>query len=588
LYVSVNGSDTNVGTTPATAMRTIQKAHDKASCGNLILVLPGRYFQRTKLTKRCTSGAPLTIQGVRGSGGTFDTKVEGTDATSGWTSASPQCTGCYRMENSVVGYTPRALTVLPQRLAVMRLLDSHMNGRACFNCADATGLQTLSRSASNVWTNALGFTSLFFWDGWEALWGTTGGFTYLRFRNGENPNTMNVRVAPSGATFLFSGSSNVIVRYMEIGGGQSAVQFASAATNNTVTDNDLRNGENRVVVDGAGVNGNRILNNTIDPRWIGTTAGYAATVYLPGDWNDNSYPRRVASSIYSVNKFDICGSGECNPNITIGHQASNTLIQGNVIQNAVVGVLHAQGVGTKILNNVIQRCAAECVWAVEMNSLEQSLELGFNTIIDGDHGLRVQEMFNPKTLYVYGNHFSMIDPISGGKHIHLSWSPLSQPANSPAVIWIYHNTFTGRGWAIDAGIPTGSGSNMPCIRVLNNVISVTGPGGTRGISSVGVGDRWGSFNNNWTNGFSDSLTGKGVSGFGCTGAPYSGNIVGSSKPLWTVPPAPANTALPAGHAAKGSGLRLDQPFTLGGVTYPALPGMSGFYRGGSPDRGAAQ
>jgi hypothetical protein len=140
---------------------------------------------------------------------------------------------------------------------------------------------------------------------------------------------------------------------------------------------------------------------------------------------------------------------------------------------------------------------------------------------------------------------------------------------------VYHNTFVGAGWALDNDAHT-----IPCARFINNVAS-----GVK-ISQFGQSDRLGVYAYNWTTG--DHVGGSGASGHGCKGLPPSNNLSGL-RLLWVVPPIPTAFGLPPGHAAKDSGLRLDQPFTLGGVTYPALPGMTdSYYRGSLPNRGAVQ
>jgi hypothetical protein len=471
------------------------------------------------------------------------------------------------------GYVPQALTATNARLTVWRQYDQYLNGKCSTGlCSDPDGLTTLARPPDSKidWPAA---EVVPFWDGIEALWGVRGGKTYVRFRNGEDPSTLNVRVAPSGGTITFKGAAGAVVRDLEIGGGQQAIQMVSGASHVVVTDNRLRNGRHVVSIDGG--TGNQLLNNAIEHRLIGSTPGYAATPYEPSDWSATTYARRIAASIYRVGKFNVGASSEGNAaTVMVTGNAVDALIRGNTIKNVLVGVFWINAINTMIVNNHLENCSAQCIWAYG-NQFSHSLHVAFNTIVDGDHGIRIQEFYNPKTIYIYGNLFIADEPVNQTnlKHIHINWT--FEPAgttSSPAVLWVYHNTFVGAGWALDNDAHT-----IPCARFINNVVSYTGTGG---ISQFGQGNRLGVYIYNWTTG--DHVGGSGASGHGCTGASSGNNLTGSA--IWRIPPMPGSFALPAGHAAKDSGLRLDQPFTLGGSTYPRLPGVPA----GTPDRGAVQ
>ena len=58
---AINGSDTNTGTSPDKAWKTIQKAASTASAGSTVTVLPGSYPERVRVSRPGAQGAPITF-----------------------------------------------------------------------------------------------------------------------------------------------------------------------------------------------------------------------------------------------------------------------------------------------------------------------------------------------------------------------------------------------------------------------------------------------------------------------------------------------------------------------------------------------
>jgi hypothetical protein len=76
LYVSPNGSDSAAGTSPATALATIQEAAHRSGPGDLVLVAPGVYRERVDVTRPGTATQPIVFRAT-GPG----VVVDGADAT---------------------------------------------------------------------------------------------------------------------------------------------------------------------------------------------------------------------------------------------------------------------------------------------------------------------------------------------------------------------------------------------------------------------------------------------------------------------------------------------------------------------------
>src|SRR6185436_18240212 len=60
-YINPTGSDTNNGTTAATAFKSIQKAIDLAQPGAMITLAPGDYMQDVHSVRDGLANAPITI-----------------------------------------------------------------------------------------------------------------------------------------------------------------------------------------------------------------------------------------------------------------------------------------------------------------------------------------------------------------------------------------------------------------------------------------------------------------------------------------------------------------------------------------------
>lgn len=572
-YVNTTGNDSNNCLAPWAACATLQHAVDLAACGDTVTVLPGTYFQRLSTTKSCTSTTRLTIQGTRGVGGSFATRLDGSTAASGWTSAAASCGSalCFRITNP--GFTPRHLYATSQRLSVWRIHQSgNLTGPACSGCS-GTGFTVLGRSPTS--TIDWGVGTVNYWDGVEALWGEEGGFTYARFRNGEDPDTLSVRVAPSGGTIDLNGADYITIKDLQIEGGQYQVEMRTTATNNLIDDVDARGGEAVIAITDSDTN--TVQDSLLHPWYIGSVAGYTQTPYLPGGWDSSTQARRIAGSIYQVNKFDVGDTREGHPGILVQQGSSGNILQRNTIPLSSVGIELATSTTTQVLQNDIRNCSSECIWFVDATSAT----IDQNTLVDGEHLLRIQQAnLNGRTLYYSRNFHYQSGP--SDKHINFSFDTGTGTTNS--VYWMYHNTYTGTGWSHDAG--QGSVGWGPCVRIVNEVVSVSGAGGTRGVSSTSWHGNIGVYAYNWTGEASSGAPSGFINGQGCTG--FFGNNLSSITPIWPQTPMP-DFVLPDGHAATNSALRLDQNFTLGSTLYPPLPTISAAYYGDTtPHRGAYQ
>jgi parallel beta-helix repeat protein len=465
-----------------------------------------------------TSGSRITFEGTRGSNGSFDTVLDGSDATSGWVAAPEVGSGVWK--TTAIAYQPQSL--ISNGKMIWRISNRAMNGEILFGVGE-TGFKVLARSATS--TAGTAFGTVTYWDGVEALFGYRSGVTYVRFRNGNNPATMNVRSAPSGGVLTLSGRSNIILKNFKVMGGQYAVRIQGGSSN-IIENNDLRHGVARVLLDG-GTASNIIRNNEIIQDSLATTT------FLTGDHSATSYARTVMRHQYSVDKFLVGETTESSTGVELTGNPTNNEISGNNISLGAVGVKVWESSGTLIANNTIHNIGAEGIWGVGTSS---GTRVTGNFFYDSEHHIRIQVERNI-TMYIYANRF--FQPLLSGKHIH--FSIIGSNVTAPATIWVYHNSFAGGGWATDLGFE-GSFGNIPNVHIINNLFSV------------------------------DGLSSTGSTGGAELTSNYSDNMWHSN----TIP----DFVLPAGHKARDSGADL---ITRG------LPGMTTtYYQDSRPDIGAIQ
>ena len=152
----------------------------------------------------------------------------------------------------------------------------------------------------------------------------------------------------------------------------------------------------------------------------------------------------------------------------------------------------------------------------------------------------------------------------------------STPVNSGEVVWIYHNTCINGGAAAYIGPVSGFG--YPNLRHINNLQQMPfltsgawmsdpgqGGGGYCGGGVIGAVDY------NWYYG-----SNPGCSWVGSNNVPSTSRIFNHTSP--------PTSWIPSG-SALGAAIDISKPFTLNGVSYPALPGFSPGY---PHDMGAVQ
>ena len=476
-YVELTGSDTNDGLSVNTPWRTIQKAANTATAGKTVRVGAGTFTERVVINVNGTAGAPIIFQGSK-SGDVYHTIVDGSVATSGWVAAPEIGAGVFK---AALG-SPQVLTSNGKNV---QMLNSTAMGGATPSGADGNGDFYLSRAANA--TKAVLDTTINVWDGIEALYGNkTNGQTYLRFRNGENPSTMNVRVGPTGGVITINSKNYISIKDFEILGGKYGVDISGSSAGPHIRGNKITSGNHRVFIRGTADNV-LVERNLLLPNMIGFqnfTPGDRQTLAAAG------YPDRVINRhVYDTNKFAIGTTEIVESSIYTDDTASNIRITGNTIERGIAA-LHTSGSNPNVtFDNNICRYFADMCWYMNADNL-QNFQFYYNDVQDSEHGIRLESSHRNHTLYIVGNRFwGPYYGVSGNgamKHIFTGPPGAGVGQVSPMTTWVYHNSFGGSGWLMDMGATAEVSYSHPNLHVRNNLYSIAG-----GISSGGnapIGD----------------------------------------------------------------------------------------------------
>jgi parallel beta-helix repeat protein len=561
-YVSPSGSDGNSGTS-AQPWRTVQKAANAVAAGDTVMVKAGTYYERVQINVNGTASQPITFQGERGTKGEWLTIIDGGNPVTGWVLAPEVGPGVYKTTS--IGYEPYAMTVDDR--TIWRINTNSMNGKVLEN-ARGTGFDALARPA-NAKIRYSGSPDITYWDGVEALFGYRNGVTYIRFRNGDNPAAKNIRSSPgpeseysypAGAGVQIHDKSHIKIKGFWIRAARNAVLITgTSARNNIIEENYLTNGNARVCIFG-GASYNHIRNNEMKMNGLSN--------FQPGCASD-SYAGWITYHLYHENKFIVGATTEDDHNVTIWDRGNNNEIYSNHMWEGIVGIrLWDETSGNKIYNNKIHNHSGQ-----GFEIYRASAVIFDNLVYDNKYNMR---LFNLQAGYrrldIYRNRFH--NPRGFADHVFFNaWNWVNK--DSEAEIYFYHNSIAGgRNAFLIADFNPGYG--MPKTYIVNNIISADCVYNTE--NTLEAKRDVGLFDYNWLGGAS----------MGYRKWYGSSNVIAWNRKMWNDATLP-DFALPSGSDARSVGIDLSKPFTIAGITYVALPGMTaGYFSGSKPDLGVPQ
>lgn len=527
---------------------SIKQAIDAAQTGDQIYVKAGNYQERVRIA---TSNVDIIGEKV---GDEWKTILDPSVEVSDWRSIG---NGVWTTNS--IPFNPALLSVDDKML--VRIRDDYMSN-------SSTRSEYFNRPASNSYTPRYIEIPINWWDGVEAIYGYYNGTTYIRFRNGDDPNNKNIKASSGGAGFMINDASNVTIKNIKIQGTQSGIIIdGNNARNNIIEDNFVIHGPNRIeIVNGASFN--QIRNNTLKMNYYGYEN--------PGAWEDGKTREyAIRTHIYQVYKYVVSDYGGSDDHgIRVAYAGSDNEIYGNHIFQGLIGIIASGSTSNpvrnlKVYNNVVHNFSS--IGILPMEGLRDA-EFYDNLVYDCSINLRLHHLKaagDYRTLYIYRNRF--YNPPDVGDAFFTQF----HSGGLDPEIYIYHNSIAGGAHAFYPGGAIDNGG-LPGIVFLNNIFS--SPRMFYAAADFFTNENMvGVFDYNWAGG--EHPRGHGV---------WYGdhNIDAEGQYMWDNSQIP-DFQLPEGSPAMNAGIDLSSPFTIDGVTYDPLPGMDpGYYSGSKPDLGA--
>lgn len=488
-YVAVTGSNTNPGSQNC-PWRTIQHGLNTVQPGDTLVIGPGVY--RERVTTNRQFDPPVTVSGTRGPApaNEYLTTVDGGEQVSTpWVAAPEYGAGVWK---TTPAYQPWSLTVdLPTcstsnptacSKTIWRISTDAMNESSGFapggEYAWLSGPYMLTRPATEHLTPPYSNTQVPHWDGIEAIWGYKNSTMYVRFKDGDNPNSKSMYISPGPSStyaqdgvgvFTLNGARGVQLIGLRIRGGRNGVLMTAGANHNQVSYSDISNGQARVRID-TGSHTNTIFANNLYTNHISGRVNGARI----GDGVNFPVSRVKNWHLYFVDKFTVGQYSEDDHGVFLWGHGQNNYIYQNTIHEGAIGIDVAEGppiVGgqqTTIEGNSIRYQIAQGLF---LQRGSNTVHVRHNHLADNGIGIRIQELeLGSHDLFVYFN--TSWQPF--GEHIWLHGTPQTG-ATSDSSLALYQNSFGGplNRQVFDLALSDRI-TNMPNAKIINNIFGSEG------------------------------------------------------------------------------------------------------------------
>lgn len=585
-HVVPSGSDDNDGSSEK-PLRTIQKAADIVKAGDKVVIHAGTYQEQVIMKNSGSPEQPITFQGERGPKGEWLSILDMSKQVDKWVPAPEIGKGVFKTND--INFSPNCMTVDGKQL--LRIRDSYMKlpkgGRGwpnadselknfCdWNASIIPGFYYLSLP-SDAMVNVLYLKGkMKYWDGIEALYAYLDGTTYIRFRNGDNPNEKDIKAAPKGGGIQIKDKSHIVISDLLIRGAENCIVLEGKdCHDNIIEKNYLSHGRSRISII-KGSSRNHVRNNEMTLGYYGYSS--------PGAWGPatvENYQTAIRVHIYREFKCTMGNDVSDDSALLINGAGEANEISGNHIFNGLVGIDCSNTSKLDCHHNTIHNMSS-----VGICTIEGVVEGHFhdNLIYDCNINYRIHHYNtsrdNKRSEYYYRNR--SYEPGTTGSHIYVHVLEGGWPADTVHPrIHIYQNTFAGGGGVFGPGGTSTSGCGMSNTYFLNNIFS-GGDFCRARIKFMSEKSSVAAFDYNWVGGTYPPKE-KFPAWFG----PH--NVNAQNQLLWDITSIP-DFRLPENSTARAIGIDLSKPYTIDGRTYPALPGMEpGYFSGKAPDAGALE
>ncbi len=330
-----------------------------------------------------------------------------------------------------------------------------------------------------------------FWDVFFAVFGylpsrdASAGATYIRFRDGDDPNTLSLR-ATAGAiggspTYAFDlqGADENVVSDFDIRGAYAGVRIARAS-HCVIARNRIQHGRWRVYAQGAigqvGSSGTTITGNDFSLGLYGYDHQGAYHSANP------TYDDGLKEYVYYGLKYLSGASNTADVSIYMGFLGSGTTVQYNTFHDTAEGVFTYLCDEPVISNNVfvhMSDCGVVCSNALQETypGTPSGCTIATNRFSDVAQGIRFDSIdrADPRMqdhARVFGNTFG--NPGAKGDHIHAHYlfGGVSPASHSSSFYLDLHDNVFGMAFAdFDLSGYTAARGGMPNASVVHNVFT---------------------------------------------------------------------------------------------------------------------
>jgi hypothetical protein len=567
-YVAKTGNDTNPGTSELPLL-TIQAGVDKAYAGDLVMVLAGTYKEQVTFPRSGTEGFPITVRGEVDTAGTPLAIVDNTTPVGAtWTAAPEKGAGIYKK----VGFNPSLM--LWNGNFLFKLNAAHMAGESDIEMP--SGFTIMNSPADTEWT-PYGPVTTPLWDDVECIYGVLNGdTTYIRFRDGDDPDTCDLRAAaaiayPGTVDFAISSNDYITIEHMKIQGANIGIRLNNS-DHNIIQDCVIRHGDDRILVDGGSAN------NTI--RRNDMSLGYDTFGHF-GEWGMHAAVIRSAA-MYKISKQWDGHGVSTDGGVVLENCGKGNVLDSNTIRDGSTAINLYGCPNTSIFGNDIAQFSS-CGIVIHIGS--ESLTVYDNDIDHCNSTMRFSGVRSDggRSGWIYNNRCYNDSAALEAQNINTSYYGEEGDSTNALETWFYHNSFAGGGmWSPSV---FGVCNQM---KWVNNIMSVQtlSAGEPLGESSATT---YAAFDYNFLGGW---YKGYWYFKFAQTDGHNQWNtdtMAGDvDHQVWSLAAEP-DWIVPDTSTAYRSGLDLSDSFTIRGVTYGPLPGMTpGYFTGDRPNLGAVQ
>lgn len=585
ISVELTGADAaGCGVIPNPSCRTIGYAvNSRAQAGDTVQVGAGTFQERVVIGRSGLSGQPITIQGTRGSGGEWLTIVDGSVQvpSTGWTRWSSDSENVRYLtwyhadlESLIGGSEPWAMVTA-----------GYEKIPKAWNTSEYPASLVLEISPTEDWPEDGYDTLADGFEGFGAFFAYMNGNTYVRFRDGDNPGTVGVRVAPGGGVFDIGSQDYINVKDFRVIGGQFGFRIASG-TFNRIEGNKITNGYARIKFEGSGTSNNTIVGNTMYADHIGD---HLHGAYMGGFDGHPTLGYRMAIDFHirDLYKQELALGEESSPSgdadIRITGDGGNNKILGNDIYDGQAGVSMDGQNDIEIAGNYIHNVQVGFGGGDNLRGYVHD-----NIFYDMNWMSRMNDPDPPLEFYIYRNKV-----YSPAGMCAVWWS---SEGIGGADIWVYHNTCV-----VDDGGDYGWGENSSALNFGwgSGPIEITGYFINNIFSTLDMTE---GYSPGFLEAYDYNISANGdiPEGDSSDGIGTHNIVLSSGNYVWepSTDALDSNFVPPSGIEWEERGIDVSQPFSLvSGGPYDPLPGYAPgtpgavslpYFDGAAPDLGAVQ